>query len=183
MSEKTDNTEPAIPAQENERDNGRRKFLLIFPIGVFGAIAGVMTAAAWRFLRPMGAAKQEEKWLDVGPVADLKGDKPIIRSVMTERTDGWATTFEEQSIIVVPKQDHQAYSTVCPHEGCAVVWRDESNDFFCPCHDSLFSADGAWVAGPSRRGLDPLPSRHKDGVLQVQHHNFINNTEERTPRA
>lgn len=164
-------------------ETGRRKFLSLLPIGIFASMAGAVAAAAFRFLRPVAAAQQEAKWLDVAPVAELKGEKPVMRAVLAERNAGWSTTLEEQNIFILPKQNHQALSGICPHEGCNVTWRDETNNFFCACHDSSFAADGARESGPARRGLDPLPSREKDGVLQVQYQAFINNTEERVPRA
>ncbi len=179
MNDKAEST-----SSTDNTDKSRRKFLLLLPLGIFASMAGVVAAAAWRFLRPVTAnAAQEAKWLDVAPVAELKGEKPIMRAVMAERNAGWSTTLEEQNVFILPAKNHQALSSVCPHEGCQVVWRDETNDFFCPCHDSFFAPDGARVSGPSRRGLDPLPSREKDGMLQVQHQMFANNTEERLPRA
>ncbi len=178
----TDKTQTQTSTGSHEP--GRRKFLLLLPLGIFASMAGVIAAAAFRFLRPVSvSATQQATWLDVAPVAELKGEKPLMRAVRAERSAGWATTFEEQNIFILPKQNHQALSSICPHEGCQVVWRDESNDFFCPCHDSFFAADGAHVSGPARRGLDQLPSREKDGMLQVQHQSFVNNTEERTPRS
>jgi Rieske Fe-S protein len=171
------------PIETKKHDTGRRKFLLLLPLGIFAGMAGTVVAAAIRFLRPAASAQQEAKWLDVAPVAELKGDKPIMRAVLAERQAGWATTLEEQQVFVLPQQNRQTLSAVCPHEGCNVTWQDESNNFFCACHDSSFAADGARLSGPARRGLDPLPSREKDGVLQVQHQSFVNNTEERLPRA
>lgn len=43
-------------------------------------------------------------------------------------------------------------STVCPHLRC-VVARQEDGSFICPCHGSLFDANGKAVSGPSPRGL------------------------------
>jgi len=156
--------------------------LTLLPFGVLAGMAGVMAAAAFRFLRPAAAAQREAKWLDVAPVAELKGDKPLMRTVLAERSAGWSVTLEEQQVFVLP-QNRQTLSSMCPHEGCNVVWRDETNNFFCPCHDSSFAANGERVSGPARRGLDPLPTREKDGVLQVQYQTFVNNIEERVPRA
>lgn len=179
------NDKPESPASTGAPDQSRRRFLLLIPLGIFASTAGVIAAAAWRFLRPVAsqAGAQEAKWLDAAPVAELTGEKPVMRAVMAERSSGWAMTQEEQNIFILPKQNNQALSSVCPHEGCQVVWRDESNDFFCPCHDSFFGPDGARTGGPARRGLDPLPTREKDGVVQVQHQTFVNNIEERLPRT
>lgn len=169
---------------EKKRTNqSRRKFLRLLPVGIFAGMAGVMAAAAFRFLRPAAAAQREAKWLDVAPVSQLTGAKPIMRTILAERSAGWSLTLEEQQVFVLPAQNHQTLSSMCPHEGCNVVWRDETNNFFCPCHDSSFAPDGAQVSGPARRGLDPLPSREKDGVLQVQYQTFVNNIKERVPRA
>lgn len=167
---------------EKKTVESRRNFLMLLPFGVLAGMAGVMAAAAFRFLRPAAAAQREAKWLDVAPVAELKGAKPLMRTVLAERSAGWSVTVEEQQVFVLP-QNRQTLSSMCPHEGCNVVWRDETNNFFCPCHDSSFAANGERVSGPARRGLDPLPTREKDGVLQVQYQTFVNNIEERVPRA
>ncbi|MBV9956794.1 MAG: Rieske (2Fe-2S) protein [Acidobacteria bacterium] len=164
-------------------DKSRRKFLRVLPLGIFAGMAGVLAAAAFRFLRPVAAAQREAVWLDVAPVSELKGEKPLLRTVLAERSAGWSVTLEEQQVFILPAQKHQALSSMCPHEGCNVVWRDETNNFFCPCHDSAFAPDGERVSGPARRGLDPLPSREKDGILQVQYQTFVNNIKERIPRA
>jgi nitrite reductase/ring-hydroxylating ferredoxin subunit len=49
----------------------------------------------------------------------------------------------------------RAFSQVCTHLSCAVVYRPEEESFFCPCHHGWFSAiDGRPTAGPPTR---PLP--------------------------
>ena len=169
--------------ERKDMDIDRRKFLLLFPIGLFAATLGIVATAAFRFLRPATAALRESRWLDAMPMANVKGDKPMMCAVTTERIDGWATSMEEQQVFILPAQNHQAVSSACPHEGCSVMWRDEKNDFFCPCHDSSFGADGSRLSGPARRGLDPLPTREKDGMIQVQYQTFANNKVERVPRA
>jgi Rieske Fe-S protein len=175
---------PNEPSAESKSPElGRRRFLLLIPGAIFAAITGAVGVAALRFLRPVVAAPRETPWLSVGPIAELKGDKPVMRSVTIERQDGWAITFEEQPVFILPKPGNQVLSAVCPHEGCQINWSDETNKFFCPCHDSSFAPDGARVSGPARRGLDPLPSREQEGMLQVQYQTFINNIEERLPRA
>lgn len=169
--------------QKNDVDNGRRRFLLFIPIAIFATMAGGLAAIAFRFLRPVAASQRETKWLDAMPMANVKGDKPMMCAIMTERSDGWSTAREEQQVIILPAHNRQALSSACPHEGCNVMWRDETTDFFCPCHDSTFGQDGAWLSGPARRGLDHLPSREKNGMLQVQYQTFVNNKVERVPRA
>ena len=174
---------PTAQREERSPDRGRREFLLLVPLGVFAGVAATIATAALRYLRPSSKPLSEAKWSDVGPVAQLTGDKPIMRSIVAEHEAGWASTMEEHFVYVLPNQANKVLSSVCPHEGCNVAWRDDVNEFFCPCHDSYFSADGSRINGPSRRGLDPLPAREKDGVLQVQYQTFVNNTEERITRG
>jgi Rieske Fe-S protein len=171
------------PREERGPDKRRRDFLLLIPLGIFAGVAATILTAAVRFLRPNFLGPVDTKWSDVGPVTQLKGDKPIMRSIIAEHQAGWASTVEEHFVYVLPNQNHKVLSSVCPHEGCNVAWRDDANGFFCPCHDSYFAADGSRLSGPARRGLDPLPSREKDGVLQVQYQTFVNNTEERIARG
>lgn len=46
-----------------------------------------------------------------------------------------------------------ALTDICTHAGCPVSFRGGSNDFYCPCHASIFDFDGARVAGPAPRPL------------------------------
>ena len=47
-----------------------------------------------------------------------------------------------------------AYSQVCTHLSCAVVYDKAENALFCPCHHGFFNIEGQPVAGPPTR---PLP--------------------------
>ena len=156
--------------------------MLLLPLTLCAGIAAAVAAAAFRFLSPSNAA-QETAWTDVVPIAQLQGSQPIMRSVLIEHRAGWADALEEHVVYVLSNREVQVVSAVCPHEGCNVAWRDDAKTFACPCHDSAFAPDGARLYGPSRRGLDPLPTRVQNGMLQIQFQTFVNNTTERTVRA
>jgi Rieske Fe-S protein len=160
----------------------RRAFLLLLPFGVLGGAVASVAVAALRFLRPAGPP-EEAGWHDLGPVADAASGKPTLRRLAIAHTIGWATATEEHSIYVLTAQPPRVLTGRCPHEGCEVNWQEDSNHFVCPCHDSSFSPDGARLSGPARRGLDQLPARVQNGVLQVQYQFFENNTEERVQRG
>lgn len=51
------------------------------------------------------------------------------------------------------EQGLYAISSVCTHLGCIAGRDGESGDFLCPCHGSVFQADGKVVAGPAPSGL------------------------------
>ncbi len=46
-----------------------------------------------------------------------------------------------------------AISSVCTHLGCIAGRDSETGRFMCPCHGSVFQADGAVAAGPAPSGL------------------------------
>lgn len=61
-----------------------------------------------------------------------------------------------QGILVnLPGKGLVAYSDVCTHLSCAVLYQPENQQFHCPCHEGYFDAyTGNVLAGPPTR---PLP--------------------------
>jgi cytochrome b6-f complex iron-sulfur subunit len=54
---------------------------------------------------------------------------------------------EEEGVI-------EAFSLVCTHLGCTVVWNPEKKEFHCPCHDGLFDSRGNVLSGPPSSPLE-----------------------------
>ena len=50
-----------------------------------------------------------------------------------------------------------ARSLMCSHFGCVVAWHEEKQAYLCPCHDGVYDANGAVVAGPPPTGLASVP--------------------------
>jgi Rieske Fe-S protein len=62
----------------------------------------------------------------------------------------------------------KAFDAICPHAGCEVS-DIVKNVIYCPCHGSTFDATtGAHIAGPSPRGLTPLPVTVSGSTISVQ---------------
>jgi cytochrome b6-f complex iron-sulfur subunit len=62
-----------------------------------------------------------------------------------------------------------AYSVVCTHQGCLVLYRDA--ELVCPCHGSVFdpARGGAAVRGPARDPLQKVEVEAEDGkVVRVR---------------
>ena len=171
----------AEDGSSSEPNKSRRAFLLLLPLGVMAGVFTSIAAAAVRYLRPRILAASN-KWIDVAPLANLSGTQPLAKKIIAEHIAGWATATEEHSVYILPGKNNQVLSAICPHEGCEVSWRSDTNLFSCPCHDSYFAADGSRLKGPALRGLDALPTRQQDGKLQVQYRLFENNTADRITR-
>lgn len=102
------------------------------------------------------------------------GTAPAVR-VADSLPEGRAVYFsypsdEDQAIAVrLPDGDLAAYSAICTHLACAVVWRPDRPDLYCPCHNGVFDATTGGVrAGPPPR---PLPrvilEERDDGIYAV----------------
>lgn len=158
-------------------DSSRRLFLKFFPAGIFVGMAATLAVVSLRFLRPASALDEAAantgagQWATLAPLADLSGAEPLPRRLVLRREAGWLLERETHEVFVLPQPagGFRAVSAACPHEGCAVEWRTEEHQFFCPCHDSRFDPAGGRLSGPAARGLDPLPTRIAGGTLQVQY--------------
>jgi len=46
-----------------------------------------------------------------------------------------------------------AVSVTCTHAGCDVTYESQQNEFYCPCHGSLFNSSGDVLQGPATTSL------------------------------
>ena len=65
---------------------------------------------------------------------------------------------------VGPDRDIVAYSGMCTHMGCPVVYEPANKTFKCPCHYSIFDAEkrGQMVCGQATENLPRIVLRYDD---------------------
>ena len=168
----------------------RRGFLKAATMALGGAVGVVLTVPLVRyFLFPVGrkVVSSSAEPIDVGAASALvPGGPPVqVALVAAEQRDGWVSRDKVAVGSAWLSKDESgkvtAFSAVCPHLGCAIGYDDSSSAYVCPCHKSSFARDGAKQAGPSKRGLDPLPCKVEGGRVKVTFIRFRPDVSERTP--
>jgi cytochrome b6-f complex iron-sulfur subunit len=65
-------------------------------------------------------------------------------------------------------------SAVCTHLGCTVAHFQSDQKFHCPCHGSVFGAEGNVLHGPAPRSLDWFEvTLARDGQLRVDKNKVV----------
>lgn len=170
----------------------RRRLLRRALTGALGAL-GVAALFPIRSLGPNpGSALRRTPWRPGRRLVNEQGsavraaDVPVggLVTVFPEghprSADGQAVLVRVRPEVLAPPSGRRtwspggllAYSKVCTHAGCAVgLFNVESNQLFCPCHQSAFDvlAAGEVVFGPAARRLPQLPlSIDDEGYLVAQ---------------
>jgi menaquinol-cytochrome c reductase iron-sulfur subunit len=156
-------------------------------IGIVGGAlgCGALAIPTVRFLTaPARGGAAGEHWIRTLRLDALTEGEPKRVQLIADRRDAW--TLEKSVALgaawLLREGDAvRAWSVVCPHLGCAVDRRASDPGFNCPCHDSLFDADGRRTTGPSPRDLDALDTRVTDGFVFVNFRRFRQGTPDKNP--
>jgi Rieske Fe-S protein len=149
---------------------GRRKFVTGMLAVLGGTIATVVGLPAIGYLiAPAIKRTQTDVWVPLGPAADIPVDQPTLFTFSRTQRVGWETTATSYGMYVLRSatDDYLVLSNVCTHLACRVVWKDEAQDYTCPCHDGHFAKNGSVVSGPPPRPLDSVDHKIEDGTLYV----------------
>lgn len=141
---------------EWEGDNyvSRREMVKFLTLGsLFLAVANWVTAFAPRFLHRGSLNRQL-----LGLSDDLKRDGSALFRYPTAKDPCIAVRTAEGKLV--------AYSQVCTHLSCAVVYDKAEQSLFCPCHNGRFNLEqGAPIAGPPTRPLPRIRLEESDGRI------------------
>jgi cytochrome b6-f complex iron-sulfur subunit len=118
----------------------RRDFLKLARNGFLWLSAALGLGGLLRFLdyEPNPAPKTE---FDLGPAANYPpGSRTLIPEV--------------PAVLFQTEHGFSALSLSCAHLGCTV--EQDVDSFVCPCHGSVFDADGKLLHGPAAKPLASL---------------------------
>jgi len=171
--------------------SGRRKFIRVATLGASEA-CGIFPLASGlpALLDPIKkeGKKGDDRWSKVASLASLPNDgAPVKFEVIQEKVvDAW-TTYKDVPVGAVyltrKANDVVAFNLKCPHLGCAIDYRKQSNDYFCPCHNSSFGLDGSITTqnSPSPRPMDTMETKVEDGFVWIRFQHFRPNIPEKIP--
>lgn len=127
---------------EGDHYVSRREMVKFLTLGsVLLAAANWVTALAGRFLY---TERFPQKL--IGSAADLESQRSILFRYPTDKDPCIAVRTPEGKIV--------AYSQVCTHLSCAVVYSRSDNKLLCPCHNGSFNVvEGDPIGGPPTRRL------------------------------
>jgi menaquinol-cytochrome c reductase iron-sulfur subunit len=153
---------------------GRREFLKRATVIVAAPIA---VALGWPLVESLAGGivrRTRPVFSRVPGFASAPLGQPIKLQLPRSRMDLFLRENVVDDVWVVKHSPARAtvFSPICPHLGCRFEWVPGLRQFVCPCHNSVFSAEGAVLSGPAPRSLDALPFRIEDGVLWVEWERF-----------
>ena len=122
---------------------------------------GVSLAAVVRFLMP-SVFYEPPQAFKIGTPGDFAFGAPQF--------------LVEEKIYVFHDRDKgfSVASAVCTHLGCTVAHFQSDEKFHCPCHGSVFAADGSVQHGPAPRALDWFEvTLARDGQLRVDNNKVV----------
>src|SRR6185503_3167966 len=151
---------PDAPDQPERRD-----FLTKAAAVAIGAVATLVPAGAGivTVFDPLRRRSASGSPVLVTTLNALPNDgKPRRFQIIADREDAW-NKFPQVPVgaVYLRRVDEtkvEALNVTCPHAGCPVEFKADTQSFLCPCHDSKFKLDGALADpnSPSPRGLDTL---------------------------
>jgi Rieske Fe-S protein len=180
----------------------RRSFLKWATQGLgalFGAILGFPAVAYLIDARNRSAPPGDFR--KVGKLSDLKENVPHQVVLNNIRRDAWTLhpndVIGRVWLVRRPGDKVDAYTTICPHLGCAINYQEPKQQFVCPCHNGTFHLSGQLVSteelggitNPAPRDMDSLEIKLEpdpagtDTFIWVKYENFIQGRHDKVRKA
>ncbi len=94
--------------------------------------------------------------MDDGAYSELKneGGFVVVSGTIIANTDG---------------SNYVALASTCTHQGCTVGYSVQNNNFPCPCHGSVFNANGSVAVGPATSPLKQYTVTKAGNILTIKY--------------
>ena len=144
-----------FPYAWDDDDVVTRRDTLRFLLGGAGALFLATGALAIIGNLPAGPGVQAIPVAKVGELAENEW-----------RVFDFPDQYAQGILINLPGKGLVAYSDVCTHLSCAVIYQGDGKHLHCPCHEGLFdAATGDVLAGPPIRPLPLIQLAIHDGTI------------------
>jgi cytochrome b6-f complex iron-sulfur subunit len=105
--------------------------------------------------KPTDKSKDSSNFRAVGTLAQLEKDGQIkAENVLIVRDRTNPTKF-------------LAVNPTCTHNGCAVDWKGDQQEFVCPCHSATYGADGSVRKAPAKEALSTYLVKVENGQILI----------------
>lgn len=144
-----------FPYPWDEDDVMTRRDTLRFLVGGAGALFLATGALAIIGNLPAGPNVKAVPVAKVGELAENEW-----------RVFNFPDQYAQGILINLPGKGLVAYSDVCTHLSCAVIYQEDGKHLHCPCHEGLFdAATGDVLAGPPIRPLPLIELAIQNGTI------------------
>ncbi len=151
----------------------RRDFVKLVTAGIAAVMATVLGLPLIRYLiDPALKARKVMAWIPLGRLEELEIGRPTLVNFRLPGAEGEEASGGSEAVYVVRRSEQEVIvlSNVCTHLACRVTWREDLQQYVCPCHDGRFARLGEVISGPPRRPLKqyaPEQWKVEDGILYL----------------
>lgn len=71
-------------------------------------------------------------------------------------------------LVIRTEKGFKAFSAICTHLGCIVVWEPQKGQIACPCHAGFFDLEGNAISGPPKQPLSVYSTSILDGKVFIK---------------
>ena len=172
-----------------------RRDLYRFGTIALGSVAALVLAVPGvaYLLDPLRRKSKQGDFAPLARLSELQVGVPKVVSVIEERQDAWVRYPKEPvgSVWLIRQPERSkapaiAFTTTCPHLGCAINLSADGKSFYCPCHTSRFDFSGKRLNDIPPRAMDSLEvklSTDGDPWILVKYQRFRSQTAEKIPLA
>jgi menaquinol-cytochrome c reductase iron-sulfur subunit len=141
-------------------------------VNAVGAVVTAIVAVpiAGYFIDPaLKRATGAANWVKLTALTGLT-DVPAAFTISADRVEGFMKQRVNATVYAFKGADGKAValSNICTHLGCPVAWTADAKTFNCPCHGSVFKADGTVEHGPAPKPLPAFATKEENGDLFIQ---------------